>query len=111
MTHYIAGCVVTDQAGAHFNSMIASGFWGDSEAEVLASLVYLGVQRALTDRLIPRVLTMEDVDEAPAPETFVGGRRVKTYKCEDCRDGENDQCVQTPDFKCIKCGTLTEIPF
>ncbi len=116
MTYYISGCVVSDRAGAVFDAMIASGFWGDGEAEVLSSLVYLAVQGAIRDGLVPisaaHVAEFEEVEEAPEPAAAHAKPRIpKTYKCEVCKDGVDVNAPVDDRWRCLKCGTPTEIPF
>lgn len=96
---------VTDQAFAHLEAMADTGLWGEGISEVVAHLIYRGVQDALAKGLIefpePAVEPYPHVDEAPAVEAPLGGKPP----CEGCNSGiDFPKRLSLDGETCADCG-------
>lgn len=86
MSIYTSGTVIGDQPGALWQRMIDSGFWGETESEVLGTIVLAAIRGAVTDGLIKRP-EAEVAEEGAAPGDPEAPRRL----CKTCGPGVVDE--------------------
>ncbi len=92
--------VVSDPIGEYLDDMLRSGLWGESEDDMLSSLVMIGVQHAIRDTLI--ALRVD-----PGAEEVV---TEHVFKCKVCQDGYVMDGPKDAAGHCSACG-CDFIPF
>ena len=67
MSFYVTGFLIDDGLARYLGPLKATGLYGETDDEVLASLIREGVHRAVASKFV-EVLFAEDEEEAAAPE-------------------------------------------